>query len=195
MFDEGYKLEAAIEIATRAHAGQVRKYTGEPYIVHPFGVAGLVRSVTDDEDMICAALLHDVVEDTPIEHKLIYGLFGNRVGLMVEGLTDISVPEDGNRAMRKGIDRKHTAEQSPDTHTIKLADLIDNTKTITECDHSFAKVYMKEKELLLDVLKDGDQQLWALARETIDRWKAQESELEEVEEARQYLKMLRGGAW
>ena len=62
------KIERAAEFAKAAHEGidQRRKYTNEPYIVHPQLVAEIVSSVTDDEDMICAAWLHDVVEDTPV---------------------------------------------------------------------------------------------------------------------------------
>ena len=66
-----FKLLAAMDIAARAHEGQVRKYTGEPYLTHPFAVAGLVRSVTDDEDMVAAAILHDVVEDSDVPLSLI----------------------------------------------------------------------------------------------------------------------------
>lgn len=170
MFDDGFKLEAAIDIAARAHEGQLRKYTGEPYIVHPFAVAGLVRSVSDDEDLFVAALLHDVVEDTQVTLGFIRGVFGHRIGDLVGGLTDVSEPEDGNREVRKGLDRLHTAQQSADVHTIKLADLIDNTKSIVAHDPNFAEVYMKEKKLLLEVLKDGDQMLWALAKQYVDDW-------------------------
>lgn len=160
----------AIFIATEAHKGQKRKYTNEPYISHPFSVAGLVSSVSRDEDMIVAALLHDTVEDTHIEISTIKGLFGVRVAEMVEDLTDVSQPEDGNRKVRKAIDREHTARASVDSKTIKLADLIDNTKTIVAFDREFAKVYMNEKRKLLEVLTDGDKLLFDVANGLVEQF-------------------------
>jgi (p)ppGpp synthase/HD superfamily hydrolase len=158
---------AAIDIARRAHNGQLRKYTNEAYITHPFAVAGLVASITTDDDMIVAAILHDVVEDSPIKIETIYGIFNKRIGDMVADLTDVSKKSDGNRTVRKRIDREHTARASKEAKTIKLADLIDNTKTIVPFDPNFAKIYMKEKQLLLEVLQDGDETLFNLANNMI----------------------------
>ena len=58
-------IQKALLFATEAHGKQVRKYTGEPYIVHPVEVMSIVKSVVSDEEVLAAALLHDVVEDTP----------------------------------------------------------------------------------------------------------------------------------
>jgi len=156
-----------MDLAAWEHRRQVRKYTGEPYIVHPFAVAGLVSSVTTDSDMRVAALLHDVVEDTQVTVEGIRVAFNSRVASLVSDLTDISRPEHGNRAERKALDRAHTAAAGNDAKTIKLADLIDNTKTIVAFDPNFAKVYMQEKRALLEVLKDGDPTLFALAERQI----------------------------
>lgn len=145
----------ALAFATNAHAGQVRKYSGEPYITHPIAVAEIVRRVTDDPEMIAAALLHDVVEDTPFTIDKIAFQFGERVALLVSDLTDVSRPADGNRATRKRIDREHTAKAHPDAKTVKLADLIHNTDDITRNDPGFAKVYLAEKHLLLPFLIEG----------------------------------------
>jgi len=158
-----YLYLAAVDIARRAHEGQLRKYTGEPYLVHPFAVAGLVASVSADDDMIVAAILHDVVEDSAISLHTINGVFGQRIALLVEDLTDVSRPSDGNRAVRRAIDRAHTTSACVEAKTIKLADLIDNTKSIVAFDPEFAKIYMAEKRLLLKVLRDGDPVLFALA--------------------------------
>lgn len=141
----------------------MRKYTGEPYIVHPDEVAGIVASVTDDQAMIAAAYLHDVVEDTAVSLDRVRELFGDDVAGLVEMLTDVSKPEDGNRKARKAIDRNHTASASPRAKTIKLADLISNTASIVTHDAEFAKVYLAEKRLLLDVLREGDATLYAEA--------------------------------
>jgi (p)ppGpp synthase/HD superfamily hydrolase len=160
----------AIDVARRAHRGQVRKYTDEPYLTHPFAVAGLVASVTDDESMICAALLHDVVEDSDIKIETISGIFGLTVASLVADLTDVSKPEDGNRAARKAIDRTHTSKASVCAKTIKLADLIDNTKSITAGDKSFAEVYMAEKRLLLEVLTEGSTVLFDTASSLVHKY-------------------------
>jgi guanosine-3',5'-bis(diphosphate) 3'-pyrophosphohydrolase len=108
-----------------------------------------------------------VVEDTGVELALIGTEFGRTIELLVGYLTDISKPVDGNRAARKAIDREHTAQASPAAKTIKLADLIDNTRSIVAHDPDFARVYLKEKALLLEVLREGDATLWAMADEMV----------------------------
>lgn len=138
--------------ASRAHKEQVRKYTGEPYIEHPIAVAEIVRKHNGSKEMIAAALLHDVVEDTDVTLDEVRQEFGDAVANLVDDLTDVSKPEDGNRATRKAIDRDHTAQASAAAMVIKAADLINNTKSITEHDPKFAKVYLKEKRALLDVM-------------------------------------------
>lgn len=164
------KLTAAIQLAEYAHRGQVRKYTGEPYISHSLNVMHIVATVTDDIDMLAASVMHDVVEDCDVDLKFIYETFGSRIGAMVDGLTDVSVKSDGNRATRKAIDRQHTHWQDADTKTIKLADLISNAESITDHDPEFARVYMAEKKLLLDVLTEGDATLYAMAKNIVDSY-------------------------
>lgn len=151
--------------AERCHAavGQRRKYTGEPYIAHPAAVVELVRSVPHTEAMLCAAWLHDTVEDTLATLWGIEKMFDRDIASLVEQLSDTSVPSDGNRAERKRIDREHTAKASPEAQTIKLADLIDNTRSIAAHDPDFAGVYFAEKRQLLDVLRAGDVTLWQMA--------------------------------
>lgn len=168
-------IEKAKIFATAAHAaiGQKRKYTGEDYIVHPAEVATIVMSVPGRTDeMVAAAWLHDTVEDTEITILKIRDNFGEKVALLVAWLTDVSNLEDGNRAVRKEIDRRHTFCASAEAKTVKLADLISNTKSITEYDPNFAKVYMREKEALLNVLHEGDFNLWTQASRQIRDFKA-----------------------
>jgi (p)ppGpp synthase/HD superfamily hydrolase len=151
--------------ATAAHAavGQVRKYTFEPYIVHPAEVASIVMSHGGTDAMVAAAWLHDVVEDTGVTIETIRAEFGTEVAELVGWLTDVSKPEDGNRATRKAVDRAHTAEAPAEAQTIKLADLISNSKSIMEHDPAFAKTYLEEKRLLLAVMTKGDPGLHAEA--------------------------------
>lgn len=155
-------VERAKEFATLKHAEiqQVRKYTGEPYINHPAEVVEIVKSVKHTDEMLAAAWLHDVVEDTNTTIEEIMMVFGPVVTVLVDSLTDISKPEDGNRATRKAMDRKHISTASANAKTVKLADLISNSSSIIERDPSFAKIYLAEKRLLLEVLKEGDKTLW-----------------------------------
>ena len=164
------QLDKAIQFATKAHEGQTRKYTGEPYIVHPLSVMEIVKTVDHTEEMLMAAVLHDTVEDTDVTLQDIDREFGPVVAQLVEELTDVSKPEDGNRAFRKGLDRDHSPQASAQGQTIKIADLLDNTKSITEHDEHFAKVYMKEKALLLQILDKADKILLKKAQKKVDIW-------------------------
>ena len=118
--------------------------------------------------MLAAAWLHDTVEDTGVSLVLIEQEFGFEVADMVEMLTDVSHANDGLRAHRKARDREHTAQASPEAKTIKLADLIDNTRSIVDRDPKFAQVYMTEKALLLEVLGEGDTTLFENAKALVD---------------------------
>ena len=161
------KLDKAIKFATKAHGNQKRKYTGEPYITHPIAVMEIVRTVPHTEEMLVAAVLHDTVEDTPVTLADIKAEFGTKVMKLVEGLTDVSKPEDGNRKTRKAMDRAHTAKQSAEVQTIKLADLIHNTESIGRFDPKFYKVYREEKIRILDILKLGDRSLMHIAQQQV----------------------------
>jgi len=153
-------VDMAYEFAKKAHGNQTRKYTGEPYVNHPVAVAKIVMEVFPDVDCVCAALLHDVIEDTDATYQdLIDAGFMFPIADLVRELSDVSKPEDGNRATRKEIDRQHTARASDRGKTVKLADLINNTDSITQYDPNFAKVYMNEKRKLLQVLKGGNSEL------------------------------------
>ena len=162
-------VERARVFATAAHAavGQVRKYTFEPYIVHPAEVAKIVRDAGGSEAMIAAAWLHDTVEDTGVTIETIRAEFGVEVAELVGWLTDVSRPEHGNRAHRKALDRAHSAAAPAEAQTVKLADLIANTRSIMAHDAAFAKTYLEEKRLLLAVMTKGDARLMAEARKFI----------------------------
>lgn len=147
---------------------QRRKYTNTPYIEHPRAVVELVRSVPHTDEMLATAWLHDTVEDTGVTIDEIYDRFGQEVAQYVSFLTDVSKPSDGTRAQRKAIDREHTYRAPAPVKTVKLADLIDNGTNILERDPEFARVYLSEKALLLEVLREGDPTLWARAATIID---------------------------
>ena len=162
-------IQRAREFATSAHQriDQRRKYSGQPYDVHLKSVASLVAEVSDDPEMIAAAWLHDTVEDTPATHHDIEDTFGPGVARLVYELTDISKPGDGNRAVRKAMDRDHLAQASDRAQTIKLADLIDNARDICRHDERFARTYLAEMAALLDVLNRGHPELLRRARKLL----------------------------
>ena len=156
--------------ATSAHARiqQLRKYSGQPYDEHLRAVAKLVAAVCSDPAVIAAAWLHDVVEDTPATFEEIGHAFGEEVAALVKELTDVSRPADGNRAVRKELDRQHLAGVSPRAKTVKLADIIDNSEDICRHDPHFGRVYVKEARALLEVLSEGDPQLFRQAQTTLE---------------------------
>lgn len=165
-------VKRALAFATAAHASidHRRKYSNQPYIVHPIAVSKIVGTVSKKAENICAALLHDVVEDTPVTLAEIVAEFGNVIGSLVEQLTDVSKPEDGNRTVRKNIDLEHSAKASADGQTIKLADLIDNAISIIANDPDFAPTFMREMRRLLEVLNRGDKTLQQRAWKIVKDW-------------------------
>jgi (p)ppGpp synthase/HD superfamily hydrolase len=162
-------VEKARVFATAAHSAvnQIRKYTGEPYIVHPTEVSIIVGTVPHTDAMLAAAFLHDVLEDTGVTYGVLADEFGLEIADLVLWLTDISTKDDGNRATRKALDRQHIAHAPAEAQTIKLADLIANTRSIMAYDVAFAKIYLEEKRLLLEVLWRGDPGLMLLARKQV----------------------------
>ncbi|WP_141731668.1 HD domain-containing protein [Oligoflexus tunisiensis] len=166
-------VERAQSFAEAAHRKKDhrRKYSGEPYEVHLRDVAAIVASVTADPRTIAAAWLHDVVEDTEVTLAEVEAAFGPEVAVLVENLTDVSRPQDGNRARRKELDRQHLAQARPEAKTVKLADIISNAPDIARHDAGFGRVYIREAEALLKVLKEGDPGLYQRALQALQESK------------------------
>lgn len=163
-------IQDAALTARTAHMGQVRKYTGEPYIVHPANVATIVASVwPHNEDAIAAAWLHDVIEDTHHTYDSILQRFGIHIASVVDGLTEKATKDMGNRALRKAFERGRLSVMGRVVQTIKVADLMDNTRSIVEHDPGFARVYLDEKKQLLDVMTWADAGLVRRARVQLDQ--------------------------
>jgi len=99
------KISEAVDFAILAHKGQFRK-SGEEYVIHPIIVASITSFFSDNEDMIIAALLHDVVEDTKYEFKDIFLKFGACVSHLVEGLTKITTIRETSLIPSTKIDEK-----------------------------------------------------------------------------------------
>jgi guanosine-3',5'-bis(diphosphate) 3'-pyrophosphohydrolase len=171
--------DKALTFATKAHASinQKRKYTGEDYIVHPIAVAAIVASVTDDEELIAAAYLHDVLEDVA-PHKPEFGLFtikkefGSSVATAVHQLTNLYTKENYphlNRARRKELENKRIGgSMDYNVMTVKLADIIHNCSDLSKAG-DFAETYKREKLEQLDYLHRGDKTLWCRAHELLKK--------------------------
>lgn len=156
----------ALTFAVMRHDTLRRKYTNEPYVTHLIAVAARVDRAGADLDTIKAALCHDVLEDTETTYDDLLAAIGPIAAGYVLLLTD-SGKERGNRATRKAMDRERLRAAPAEVQTIKLADLIDNTHSIARHDPDFAKVYIAEKLLLLEVLDKGDTGLMNEARDTV----------------------------
>lgn len=151
----------AAAFAAERHAGQVRKYTGDPYIVHPASVVVLVRdNCKHTHEMLAAAWLHDTVEDTNTTLYEVEATFGTKVSRLVDQLTNVARLSDGNREARMRINHAHLRCASNEAKTIKLADSIDNVNSFLKHDPKFALIYCAEKCLLLPHLRGGSQKLW-----------------------------------
>ena len=157
-------------IAAHEAVGQKRKYTNEPYWKHPERVYALLSTYHPGKyALLAAAWLHDVVEDTSVTIETINTEFGSNVSDLVSRLTDVSKPEDGNRAVRKKLDRDHIAAGCFWSHTLKLADMIDNAACIVKHDPKFAPLYMEEKREILKVI-GGNKQLHSIAQSIVDTY-------------------------
>jgi (p)ppGpp synthase/HD superfamily hydrolase len=154
------ELQHALEYATYAHRGQVRKYTGEPYIGHPVAVAVLTKTLLEfhcyNKDSVIlgmkCALLHDVVEDTTVTIEDIKETFGDEVARGVWFLTDADTFV-GNRATRKALTRARFSCAPDYIKLVKQCDLKHNAASIRKYDPDFYKVFIKETTELMKVLQ------------------------------------------
>ncbi|BCR04743.1 hypothetical protein DESUT3_18120 [Desulfuromonas versatilis] len=124
-------LQSAIELARRSHQGVLRK-SGEPYFFHPLRVAHLAARHWMDFDSIMAAILHDVVEDTPVTLKEVEHAFGHEVALLVNGLTKADDEKLSREALKAETYRKQLLAAIQDVRVLclKFWDRIDNLQTI-----------------------------------------------------------------
>ncbi|MES2872266.1 MAG: HD domain-containing protein [Bacteroidota bacterium] len=172
-------LEQVRVFADRAHGEQMRKYTPDRYIVHPVRVMEMLSEYTCDVCMLSAALLHDVLEDTPvraeeIEFFLRDFMLATEVRTtinLVKELTDVYVKADFphlNRRKRKELEVARIAKTSRDAQTIKYADIIDNCAEIVKYDRDFAGKFLWECSEVLRAAPHGDQALHTRAVATVE---------------------------
>ena len=153
------KFEEAAEFALKAHEGMMRKRAQTPYILHPFEVASIAATMTSDEDVLCAALLHDVVEDTEMTLDEVRAEFGDRVAELVASETEEKYPElpssetwgkrksDSIQELRDSDDRE--------VHILWLSDKLSNMR-------SFARLHEKQGDDLWKHFHESDpaKQAW-----------------------------------
>lgn len=121
-------VERAIEFATKVHEGQFRKGTDRPYIVHPIEVGKIVSSMTQDEEIISAAILHDTIEDCEgVTAAVLEEAFTSRVAFLVD-----QESEDKSKTWmeRKSATIEHLKQAPRDVQMIGLADKLSNMRDI-----------------------------------------------------------------
>ncbi len=154
---------SALDFAAQAHAGQTRKFSNDPYIVHPIRVAGLAQRFDVGERYrtiaVSVALLHDTIEDCSVTRQQIVDNFGHEVAYGVWGLTDcvgrgVATPGVDNRATRKAMDREWLRSRNPVVRALKLLDCADNLEDWPQ-DDGFVDVMLREMGELRAVLGHG----------------------------------------
>ena len=172
-------LEKVRHFANAAHGEQKRRYSDDPYIVHPMRVMNLCAVYSQDICVLCAAILHDVIEDTPVTEKEILEFLktilsedeASTTTKYVVELTDIYTKEAYprlNRRTRKAKEAERMSRVSAQAQTIKYADIVDNTD-VTRDDPDFASTYLREAADLLHNMNDGHPTLREKAVSTVQR--------------------------
>ena len=122
-------FDKAVKLAVEAHSGTERRCKGYPYIIHPMEAAAIVATMTNDQEMLAAAILHDVVEDTDVTLEQIRDEFGDRVATLVQHET---APDDENLTWRekKSIQVERLAAAPIDSKIVALGDKLSNMQGI-----------------------------------------------------------------
>jgi len=173
------QIDKIKELAIRAHGNQKRKYSGDPYVTHTFRVSDIVKKFGGDDAQIMGAILHDVLEDTPMTENelwmelldIVGGRMANDVIKLVRELTDVYTTEifpDFNRKARKEMESMRMGNISPRSQTIKYADILDNGEDIMKNDPKFGKLYLKEKESMLKYMNKGNSELYQKCLDELD---------------------------
>lgn len=138
-------LFEALEFAAQAHKGQVRKHSNLPYMVHPMEVLKRVRNYgITDEEILCACILHDVVEDTVFTVYDIAENFGERVAVLVSEMTQ-------ETSMTKSQYLRTFRVKSKDAVMIKVADTFCNTNDFINDKPSYASTNALQRKDFLEI--------------------------------------------
>ncbi len=120
----------AYELLSSKHSGQRQKVNGRPYIEHPVLVATDVSQAGFEPELVAAALLHDIVEDSDVSVEQVRERFGDRVAELVEAMTDTAEVEPYER--RKALHRERIVDAGPDAAAIFAADKLNNVRALRE---------------------------------------------------------------
>ena len=126
-------FEKAIRYAVQAHAGTCRKGTYVPYILHPMEAATIAGTITEDKEVLAAAVLHDVVEDAGVTEKELVDNFGVRVAGLVMAVSENKrkeIPEEDTWQVRKEETLEGLKTASLEVQIICLADKLSNMRSI-----------------------------------------------------------------
>ena len=129
----GKTLDQALEFAIKAHEGQFRKGTQIPYILHPMEAAAIVGTMTSAEEVIAAAALHDVVEDTDTTVEDVVAMFGERIGNLVASESENKredMPAESTWKIRKQETLAHLMTAPAEVKLITLGDKLSNIRAI-----------------------------------------------------------------
>lgn len=144
-------IHNAYKIANKAHQGIMRRHEGLPYIVHPERVARNALQYTKDQDLIAAALLHDVLEDSSYTYSELKNLFGKRVANLVQELT--SDQKLINQLGKTVYLSRKLLRISDDALLIKLLDRKDNLGDLKLASRDFVRKYSKSTRIILNSIK------------------------------------------
>lgn len=129
-------FERAVQLALEYHSGQQRKGGGLPYILHPMEVAVIVSTLTDDREVLAAAMLHDVVEDTPATVEAVEERFGPRVAALVASESENKRPEipaaDSWLLRKQEALSELAGSQDPAVRMICLGDKLSNLRSLRQ---------------------------------------------------------------
>lgn len=126
-------VDKAIQFATVAHKDVERRGKGYPYIIHPLEAMTIVATISNDPELLAAAVLHDVIEDTDITATDIESDFGERVAQLVQAESDVvfeNMSEEDSWHMRKQISIDHLKSASKDIKIVAIGDKLSNMRTI-----------------------------------------------------------------
>ena len=174
-------LDRAILFAVKAHSGTERRGKGYPYIVHPLEAVAIVATMTNDQELLAAAALHDTVEDTDVTVEQIQAEFGDRVAALVAAESDdmpADLPEEDTWHARKQASIDRIANAGRDAKMVALGDKLSNMRAI-------ARDYAVQGDALWNLfhVKDPKDHEW--------RFRALAEALKELEDTFAYQELVK----
>jgi guanosine-3',5'-bis(diphosphate) 3'-pyrophosphohydrolase len=178
MEDSDSTLEKVKDFTNTAHGNQTRRYSHDPYIVHPMRVMTLCRNYTPELAVLSAAILHDVLEDTSVTkeqlesflHTVMEEKAARKTIRLVVDLTDVYTRQNYprmNRRVRREKEAERLSTVDPDAQTIKYADILDNTDVTTN-DPDFAWTFLHECRNILEKMDRGNPELRSKAMKRVN---------------------------